>query len=109
MVEIRRIGVLSTAVMFALLYGALGLIIGLLFACFAILSSATLASVTEDLGLGGGGVLFGLLYAICFPILYGVIGFVVGAVLTILYNIIASFAGGIKMELKGLEMTKEAG
>ncbi|UCG23393.1 MAG: hypothetical protein JSW55_14755 [Chloroflexota bacterium] len=101
MVEIRRIGVLSTAVMFGLLNAALGLIIGLLFACATLLSVASLAAAMEDLGIGGGGVIIGLLYAVCFPILYGAIGFVFGAVLTILYNIIAGFAGGIKMELKG--------
>ena len=57
MVEVRRVGVLSLALMLGLINAALGLIIGLLFACSAILFSATLASATEDLGFGGGGIL----------------------------------------------------
>jgi len=107
MVEVRRVGVLSLALMLGLINAALGLIIGLLFACSAILFSATLASATEDLGFGGGGILFGLLYAVCFPIMYGIIGFIAGAVAAVLYNIIAGIAGGIKIELKGTELAKE--
>ena len=106
MVEIRRIGVLSLALMLGLLSAALGLLIGLFFACSAILFSATLVSATEDLGFGGGGILFGLIYAVCFPILYGIIGFITGAVFGILYNIIAGIAGGIKLELAGAELAK---
>ena len=106
MVEIRRVGVLSLALMLGLLNAAVGLIIGLLFACSALLFSATLATATEDLGFGGGGVIFGLLYAVCFPILYGVIGFVAGAIVAVLYNIVAGIAGGIKIELTGVELAK---
>jgi hypothetical protein len=106
MVEIRRIGVLSTALMFGVLYAALGLIFGLLFACTTLLSVGIVASAAEDLGIGGGGVVFAMLYAVCFPLLYGAIGFVMGAILAFLYNIIAGIIGGIKIELAGTETAK---
>jgi hypothetical protein len=107
MVEVRRVGVVSLAVMLGVLYAALGLIIGLIFACATLLSVGLVASAAEDLGLGGGGAIIGLLYAVCFPILYGVIGFVTGAVVALLYNIIAGIIGGIKIELAGAELAKE--
>ena len=106
MVEIRRVGVLSLALMLGLLYAALGLIIGLFAACAMLLSVGLVASAADDLGIGGGGAIIGLLYAVCFPILYGVIGFVTGAIVAVLYNIIAGIAGGIKIELTGAEVVK---
>jgi len=106
MIEIRRVGILSLALMLGVLYAAIGLIIGLLFACATLLSVGLIASAAEDLGIGGGGALVGLLYAVCFPILYGAIGFVTGAIVGLLYNIIAGIIGGIKIELKGTELAK---
>jgi len=101
MVEIRRVGVLSLALMVGLMYTALGLIFGLLFACTTLFSVGSIAASVEDLpGLGQGGIVAAALSAICFPILYGVLGFIAGAIFGILYNIIAGIAGGIKVELK---------
>jgi hypothetical protein len=103
MVEIRRVGILSLALMLGLLYTALGLILGLIFACITLFGVASFAASMEELaGIGGGGVLVAGLYAICFPILYGVIGFISGAVIGLLYNLIAGIAGGIKIELREL-------
>jgi hypothetical protein len=34
-----------------------------------------------------------------FPIFYGVMGFIGGVVMAAMYNLVASFTGGIKMEL----------
>ena len=106
MVEIRRVGVVSLAMMLGVLYTALGLIFGLIFACATLLSVGLVASAAEDLGIGGGGALVSLLYAVCFPIVYGIIGFVSGAVIGLLYNIIAGIAGGIKVELRDAELAK---
>lgn len=107
MVEIRRVGILSLALMLGLLYTALGLIFGLIFACITLFGVASFAANMEDLtGLGGGGIVFAALYAVCFPIMYGVIGFIAGAIIGVLYNVIAGIAGGIKIELKGTEIAK---
>ena len=101
MVEIRRVGILSVALMSGLLYTALGLIFGLLFACLTLFSIGSIAASVEDLpGLGGSAVITAGISAICFPIMYGVIGFIAGAIVGALYNLIASFAGGVKIELR---------
>ena len=100
MVEIRKIDVWSTAKMFALLYGALGLIFGLIFGCFTAITLLAGASVSDAAGFGGlFGTGVGLLYAVCFPFLYAVMGFIVGAIITALYNLIAGWTGGIQMDL----------
>lgn len=107
MVEIRRVGIVSLALMSGLLYAAFGLIIGLLFACFTLLGVASLAANVEELtGFEVGGIIFAAVYALCFPLLYGFIGFIAGLVLGVLYNLIAGIAGGIKIELKSLEPAK---
>jgi hypothetical protein len=93
--------------MSGLLYTALGLIIGLLFACVSILGLTAFTSSVEDLaGLGGGSVIISLVYAVCMPILYGVIGFIAGAVMGVLYNIIAGVIGGVQLELVGGNLVK---
>lgn len=104
MVEIRKIDVWSTAKMFALLYGALGLIFGLIFGCFAAITllAGTSASAAAGLDPGFGGLFgtgIGLLYAVCLPFLYAVMGFIFGAIITALYNLIAGWTGGIQMDL----------
>ena len=104
MVEIRKIDVWSTAKMFALLYGALGLIFGLIFGCFAAITllAGTSASAAAGLDAGIGGLFgtgIGLLYAVCMPFLYAVMGFIFGAIITVIYNLIAGWTGGIQMDL----------
>ena len=107
MVEIRRVGVVSLALMTGLLYLIMGLIIALPFACAMIVGGVSLVASLEELpGLGESSILFGLLYAVCLPILLGAIGFIAGAILAIAYNILAGIIGGIKIELKGTELVK---
>lgn len=107
MVEIRRVGILSLALMSGLFCTALGLIFGLIFACITLFGVAGFAATMEDLaGFGGGGILLAAIYAICFPIMYGVIGFVAGAIVGLLYNLIAGIAGGVKIELKDTGLAK---
>jgi hypothetical protein len=107
MVEVRRVGILSLALMSALLYGIIGLIIGIIFACVSIIGTASFAAMMEETtGLGGGGIIFGILYAICMPILYAAMGFVFGAIAGFLYNIIAGIIGGIKIELNDADLAK---
>jgi hypothetical protein len=104
MVEIRRIGVVSFALMTALIYVVLGLIFGLLFACLSLVGLGAIASNTEELlGLSGGTAVMALIYAICLPLVYGVLGFIGGAIVALVYNLVAGFAGGVQVELRGGE------
>jgi len=107
MVEIRRVGVVSLALMMGLISGAYGLLIGLIFACFMVVGFAGMAATFEDLTGFGGGILFGALYVICIPILNFVVGFIAGAIAGLLYNFAAGIGGGIKVELSGVETSKE--
>ena len=106
MVEIRRVGVLSLALMMGLIFGAYGLLFGLIFACFMVVGFAGMAATFEDMTGFGGGILFGALYAICFPIMYAVMGFIGGAIAGLLYNFAAGIAGGNKIEQKGTDLAK---
>ncbi len=92
---VKSIGVLSVGKVVGCLYALLGLIIGGLFSLISLVGAA---AGGPDAGLAalllGGGAI------IIFPILYGVIGFVGGIVSAALYNLVASFTGGIEIELK---------
>jgi hypothetical protein len=90
--------------MTAMIYVVLGLIFGLLFACLSFIGLGAIATNTEELlGVGGGTAVIGLIYAICLPIVYGIIGFIGGAIVALVYNLVARFAGGIQVELRGGE------
>ncbi len=96
--EIKRIGVLSAAKIVGGLYAGLGLIFGVLSACFGLITFAGLISETdaEVAGFSAGIFLAGL----CFlPIFYGIIGFIGGAIAAAIYNVVAGFLGGLELEL----------
>ena len=96
--EIKRVGVLSTAKILGALYAALGLLIGLLYAC-AFLAVGVGGLVESDAGLFGIGV-GGFFLILCLsPIIYGLIGFIAGAIAAVLYNVLAGVIGGIELEL----------
>lgn len=103
MVELRKVGVLSTAKVFAVL----SLIGGIVVAVFAVailsaIPAALLSTFARShiLGFFAG---LGLLLLIVIPVLALVFGFVIGALEAWLYNIIAEKFGGAKLGLvKGL-------
>lgn len=94
MQEIKRLDVLSVALILGALYAILGFIMGLF---FALIGGAF--RTTADIP-GAFGLFFGVAAIVLFPILYGVIGFVFGAIVSFLYNILAARIGGIKIELE---------
>ena len=99
---IRRVGVLSAAKLMGLLYAAIGLIVGLLFALFSVLGGGAMmaAGAGEEAAMGGGAMMgMGIGFAIVAPIFYGLLGFVGGALSAWLYNIAAGFAGGIEIDV----------
>lgn len=96
---IKRVGVLSIAKVAAILYGALGLIIGLVIACVALLGAGFAAAVQRDANVPSFvTALFGVGAVVLFPILYAAIGFVFWALGAWLFNVAAGMAGGVEIE-----------
>lgn len=93
--EITKVGILSLIKLYGAIYGALGFIIGLLFALFA--GAGAMAS--EDmLPFAGGGIAM----VIIGPIVYGILGVIAGALGGALYNLFAGWVGGVQIELKDI-------
>lgn len=95
--RLKRIDVGSLFKMAFVLYGVLGLIVGMFYAfIFAVMGSV--GSFLEEEGIPHLGFLGGVLGIIAIPVLavlYGVIGGVVAAICGALYNLVARWMGGI--------------
>jgi hypothetical protein len=82
--QIRRFGIGQTAKVVAVLYALMGLV-------FAPIILVTTLFSPKDTGLGAG-------FAIAMPILYGVCGFIFTAIGCAIYNLVASWVGGVEVE-----------
>ena len=92
MVKVKRVGVMSLGKVLGVLYAMLGLIVGALFSLFSIVGAIFSPDVPGALGLVGvGSIIF-------FPIFYGLMGLVFGMITALLYNLVASWVGGIELE-----------
>jgi hypothetical protein len=96
--ELKRIGPLSAGK----ILGVMGFILGLLMGLFTIVvSMATSAYFGDYFGDSSiMSVMFGVGSILVMPFLYGIIGFLQGLVGAWLYNLIAKFLGGIRLELQ---------
>ena len=96
MLVIKKIDILSSAKLQAILMAITGLITGIL----QLIASAIMASLLGGAG-GTFGILggFGLFTIILFPILAAILGFISGAVGALFYNLIAGWVGGVKMDI----------
>jgi len=92
--EVKRFDIMSVAKIMAVLYAAIGVLLGALFTFISVIGLA----VAGGAGMGIGGLVFGIGAIIIFPVFYGVMGFVFGALWAFVYNFIASRIGGIKFE-----------
>jgi hypothetical protein len=103
--RIKKLGILSVAKMYAAIMLVISLLISIPYGLFIIIFSLTGASSIGGQGglaLGGGGVVFGLLFMIGLPIFYGAIGFIGGAIGALLYNLFAGLVGGIEIEVENV-------
>ena len=96
---VRRIEPLSLARIAAVLYGALGLVIGAVVTLFALVGSSLVAA-SERTPLPFVGLLFGAGAIVLLPVLYGCLGFVGGLVWSALFNLAARLAGGLVVEVE---------
>lgn len=97
--EIKKIDPTSLAKVLGVLYALLGVIIGLLFAAVgSIISSLPMAEEEETARTIINNV-FGIGSIIFFPIFYGIIGLIAGIITGFLYNLVAGWIGGVRIEV----------
>jgi hypothetical protein len=96
MIRIKRIGVLSLGKIFGILYALMGLIFG---AIITLVSLFAAVAFSKYQAMGLGGLFFGIGSVIVLPIFYGVMGCVSGVITAFLYNLVASWVGGVEVEV----------
>jgi hypothetical protein len=89
MQKVKKIGVLSLAKIFGIIYAFFGFIGGIL---FTVLSLFGFNSDQLGYNFGIGGLLL-------LPIIYGVFGFIGGLLSAYVYNLAAARLGGIVVEI----------
>jgi hypothetical protein len=87
---IRRIAPLPAAKVAALVYMVISFPFAILFWFFAPANSP----------FGGLGATGGALMVVILPIIYGVVGFIMTIIGAWLYNVMAGFVGGIRIEVQ---------
>ncbi len=91
--RLARLGVLSTAIVSAVLHALLGLVVGVaVFVASLFLPAPAIPLV--------GRTLAGGLAIVALPALYGVVGFLAGALLSFVYNLTAGLVGGVRVLLE---------
>lgn len=98
---IKRIGVGSAAKMAGVLYAAIGLIAGAIFACIALVGAGASSAAGGESAIPGviGGFI-GVGAVIVLPIMYGIFGCIGAALGAWLYNVVAGLVGGIEVEIQ---------
>lgn len=91
MIRVKKFGVLQTAKVVAIIYVLVSLVIFLPFAMVGSMISEEFFPEFAD---------FGAVALLMIPIMYGIIGFVFTAIGCVVYNMIASFTGGIEIEME---------
>ena len=101
--KLNRIGIGSAAKLSGAMYGAVGLIFGVIFGLASLFGMGLASQFAADSAEAPPaflGPLFGVGAIILFPLLYGVMGLVIGAVSAALYNLFARMVGGLEVELQ---------
>jgi len=100
MKEIKKLDIISCAKIHAVVLAIFGLIVGLFIGAF----SSLISSFSDDADeVGFKFKSFGLFSIIIFPIIYAIAGFIGGLITGAIYNLVAGWVGGIKIELKDAE------
>lgn len=100
----RSINPVQLGIVYAVMYGLLALVMALLMMpFFAIMSSIGGENAKNMPAIG---LLGGLAILILAPIFYGVIGFIGGVIAALIYNLVASWTGGIEVTLTHVGVTE---
>lgn len=97
---ISRFDVLSVMKLAAVIYGVIGLVLGVFFAIFAALGFFAAQNQANDPFSGTVGVIFGVAAAVIFPVLYAIFGAVGAAIMAALYNVTSKRLGGIRVDME---------
>jgi hypothetical protein len=100
---IRKIGVMSLGKLMAVMYAGIGLLIGGLYALFAVVGGGAMMAMggEENAALGGGMLIgIGLAAVVLAPIFYGILGFIGGVISAFFFNLAAKYAGGLELEVQ---------
>lgn len=94
---LHRIGVMSAAKISGVVYGAGGLIAGVMVALISLAGGASAAGEGSPAWLGP---VFGVGAIVFLPICYGLLGAIGGAIGAFLYNMFSGMVGGIELDLR---------
>ncbi len=99
MIVLKRIGVLSFALTWAIVLALFGVIIGIISFIFGTSAFSAMGGMWMHTGnnMMTGSVL-GAFMIVIMPILLFIEGFIIGAITGWLYNLVAKWTGGIKLE-----------
>ena len=93
---VRRVGPLSVARVMGLLYALMGLMLGAFISLFSFIGSAFSPKEMP----AGMGVLFGVGAIVALPIFYGLLGFIFALIGAAVYNLVASWVGGVELDVQ---------
>lgn len=103
--RVKKLGVLSVAKMYAAMAFVISLLIaipyGLIIIVFSLMG-ASAARGDSAMAMGGLGIVGGIAVMILIPIVYTIMAFIGGAIGALIYNIFASFVGGIEIEIESV-------
>lgn len=91
MIRVKKFGVLQTAKVVAIIYVLVSFVIIVPFALIGSFISEEFFPEFDD---------FGAAALIVLPFMYGLFGFIFTAIGCVVYNLIASFTGGIEIEME---------
>ena len=86
---------ISLAKVYAVLYGIMGLLIGLPVGCIATFVGSQVSDAGPLAGVGFAAI-------IIYPVMFAIIGFIGGIISAFLYNIVAGWVGGVEVEFDGM-------
>lgn len=99
MKTIRRFDVLSVMRLAGVIYGFLGIVLGVFFLIFAGLGLLVGRDQTDAPFAGPLGFVLAIVLAVVFPVVYGIIGALGAGLMSVIYNIASKRFGGIRVDV----------
>ena len=99
MATLKRIGPGSALKLGAITYGFVGLVIGIIMACFSLVAGSIAGMDGSGMGMRALGYGIGVWAIIVAPIIYGIIGGIGAGIGAVVYNLAASWVGGLEVDI----------